>query len=341
MYIRVDGNDTIATGHIMRCIAIADALKSKGEDTTFIIADEYPREIIECHGYNAICLDTAWDDMDSETGKMAELIEKEKIEKLLVDSYYATYSYLESLRNHTTVIYIDDLNSMTYPVDVVINYSSYGKMDYKKQYSGADTQLWFGSLYTPLRSEFFNCQYNLRRNANRVLITTGGTDKYNMAFKTAVSMLKFNGNVELYIVAGRYNENIPHLLRLQSEHPENVYVFQNVDNMAELMQECDVAISAGGTTLFELCACGLPAVCFGFADNQLELINMMGRQYIMVNVGDIREDMEGKIEKISVETFRLLNDVALRQSYSRRMSAITDGKGALRIADGILGLHGR
>lgn len=341
MYIRVDGNDKIATGHIMRCMAIADAFRSRGEDTTFIIADEYPKDIIESHGYNTICLNTEWDDMDAETVKMTELIEKEKIEKLLVDSYYVTYNYLESLSRHTAVIYIDDLNSMAYPVDAVINYAGYEKPDYGKQYGGTDTQLWMGSMYTPLRSEFFNCRYNFRTNANRVFITTGGTDKYNMAFRTAAHMVKERKDLELYIIAGRYNKNVSELMKLQSGHPENIFVFRNADNMAELMQKCDMAISAGGTTLFELCACGLPTVCFGFADNQLGLINMLGGQGIMVNVGDIREEMEKKIENISAESFRLLDNGFLRKSYSQRMSVITDGKGALRIADRILELHGR
>ena len=336
MYIRADGNDIIATGHIMRCIAIADAFKSKGEDTIFIIADEYPKEIIEQHGYKTICLNTVWNDMDTETDKMIELIKQRGIDKILIDSYFVTEDYLEKLREYSAIIYMDDLNQMTYPADVIINYSSYDRMDYNKQYCKTNTQLWLGSMYTPLRQEFFDCEYTLREKANRIFITTGGTDKYNVALQISNRMIKDNNDLELYIIAGRYNKNIPELLKLQSEYPENIFVFQNVDNMAELMQQCDMAISAGGTTLFELCACGIPTVCFGFADNQLELIRMLGEQNVMINIGDIREGMKEKIEELAAETFGLLKNKTLRGQYSSKMSAITDGKGALRIADKIL-----
>lgn len=336
MYIRTDGNDIIATGHIMRCMAIADALKSKGEDTVFIIADECPKEIIEHHGYKTICLNTVWNDMDTETDKMIELIEYEKIQKILIDSYFVTEKYLERLKEYTTIIYMDDLNKMTYPADVIINYSSYSRMDYKNQYCNTNTQLWIGSMYTPLRKEFFNCEYFLRENANKIFITTGGTDKYSVALQIAERIIKDNKDLELYIIAGRYNKNISELLKLQSEYPDNVFIFQNVENMSELMQKCDIAISAGGTTLFELCACKIPTVCFGFADNQLELIKMLGSQDVMINVGDIREDLKGRIESLVLESYKLLENQAMRQKYSLKMSEITDGKGALRIADKIL-----
>lgn len=54
MYIRVDGNSVIATGHIMRCLAIADAFKIRGEDVVFVTADRYPEKIINLRGYKVI-----------------------------------------------------------------------------------------------------------------------------------------------------------------------------------------------------------------------------------------------------------------------------------------------
>ena len=66
LYIRTDMNDKIATGHIMRCLSIANAVREYGEETIFILADEQAVEILKMQQYEYIVLHTKWDQMDSE-----------------------------------------------------------------------------------------------------------------------------------------------------------------------------------------------------------------------------------------------------------------------------------
>ena len=97
------------------------------------------------------------------------------------------------------------------------------------------------------------------------------------------------------------------------------------------MRRCQLAVSAGGTTLFELCACGIPTVCFSFADNQKPGTIGMGSRDIMQYAGDARDtDVTGHILE---GLLRLLQSPTLRQEYASRMKRLVDGRGAGRIAD--------
>jgi spore coat polysaccharide biosynthesis predicted glycosyltransferase SpsG len=106
--------------------------------------------------------------------------------------------------------------------------------------------------------------------------------------------------------------------------------------MAELMSGCDIAISAGGTTLYELCACGIPSICFAFEDNQLETVKGFQDKELMLYAGDIRD---GEIVCYS-RIYRFIDiykkDISLRQVNSPIMQKLVDGKGAERIINSIM-----
>ena len=131
IYIRADMNEVIATGHVMRCLSIADAAKEQGKEAVFIVADEKPIEILKKRGYEAIVLHTLWNNMDKELEVLLPLIKEKNIKKLLVDSYQVTKNYLQSLEEVTEVFYLDDLDAFEYPVSNVICYANYySKLSY-------------------------------------------------------------------------------------------------------------------------------------------------------------------------------------------------------------------
>ena len=94
LYIRVDMNDRIATGHMMRCLAIADAAAAQGENTTFILADDQAVELIKQRGHSSVVLDSQWDNMVGELPALHKVIEEYSIKRLLIDSYQITEEYL-------------------------------------------------------------------------------------------------------------------------------------------------------------------------------------------------------------------------------------------------------
>ena len=93
-YIRADANEWIGTGHVMRCLSIAKELRSHQEETVFLTADSYSSELISEHGFPFVCLSSVWNDLEQETEAMIQVIVKEKISRLLIDSYFVTKAYL-------------------------------------------------------------------------------------------------------------------------------------------------------------------------------------------------------------------------------------------------------
>ena len=133
LYIRADMNETIATGHMMRCLSIADAARELGEETTFLLADMQAVELLESKGYKYIVLNTEWNNMESELEILKEIISEHEIKTLFIDSYQVTERYLEELTKLTRTIYLDDVNAFHYPVTGIICYANYyEKFQYKE-----------------------------------------------------------------------------------------------------------------------------------------------------------------------------------------------------------------
>ena len=156
-YIRTDMNSIIATGHVMRCLSIADAMRKSGEEVTFILADTNPVELLSKRGYNYIVLNIKWNDMESELEELQKIFRERSIDKILIDSYQVTKFYLETVRKLVRIVYIDDLNAFDYPVDTLICYVNYWrKFSYEQRYNG--TKLLLGTEYAPIREAFQNCE---------------------------------------------------------------------------------------------------------------------------------------------------------------------------------------
>lgn len=274
-YIRADANEVIGTGHIMRCLAVAEEIRSCGIEVTFITADHFPDEIIFSRKFQCICLNSKWDSLDNEINVLSGLICNRKIHSILIDSYFVTYKYLHEICKLAKVIYIDDLGEINYPVDVIVNYNIYAKeINYNKLLYDGNTKFLLGEKYAPLRTEFHNIKTSFRENAQSVLISTGGADNYNIAGKILMNIINvpdFSG-IQFYVISGKLNRNVNELLDIEKKYT-NIHICQDVICMSEIMCKCDVAVSACGSTMYELCACGVPVLTFSFADNQLPGIN--------------------------------------------------------------------
>ena len=322
MYFRVDMNKIIATGHVMRCLAMAEGFKEAGEECTFILADDYAKEFVESFGHKVVVLDTPWNDLDKETDKICEFIKNNHITQMIVDSYYVTHDYLLALNSHTSVVYIDDKNEFVYPVDVVIASGIWLNFtEYKKQYKDTGTRLLLGSEYVPLRKEFEEVKNSCK--STDVMITTGGTDTYNVAGRLIENIKNTHPEWKVTVISSVLKDEM---------QTDNIKILRNVRNMSEIMSSSKVAISASGSTLYELCSCRIPTVCFTFADNQLEFAKTMNMRGIMEYAGDARSE-ENIIENLVVTAMNLLNNPIRQFVMQDKMSGMVDGKGVKRIVE--------
>lgn len=335
VYIRVDGNEIIATGHVMRCLSIAEQIRKAGAEVTFVVADDRPCSLIRNQGFSVDVLGTVWNDFDTETEKICDYVRKHKVSIFLLDSYFVTKEYLQNLSQYTKIIYIDDLNRFLYPVHTLINYGVFADRGlYEEPYrlAGMDTRFLIGSRYIPLREEFALQSYKVRETVRKVLITTGGTDQLNIAGEL---LNRIAGNSELmeleyHVIVGCFNQNKEMLYLLADTH-SNIYLHENVNNMSDWMRSCDVAVSAAGTTIYELCACGIPSVCLEIAENQEGAIIWEETGY-MLYAGNAYKNRQQCMKKCIDALLRYKNHYQERRDKSIRMQSLVDGYGAMRIA---------
>ena len=337
VFIRADANEYIGMGHVMRCLSIAEQINKLNEQTVFIVADERARQMIEERGISVICLKSQWDDLEQEIPKLCAIIEQEHDAKILIDSYYVTEKYLAAIRKRAMTYYIDDLNDMIYPVDVLINYNIYGSdMDYEKKYSLSKTKLILGTEYVPLREAFSYPEKKRYKGVNKLLITSGGTDNFNILgtiLNEFTSIEEFQ-SLEYYCVLGRFNINV-NLLKERYGGVDNIHLLQNINNMDYYMKECDIAITAAGSTTYELCSCGTPSILYTIADNQLGIARAFSDQGIISWSGDVRDNMSECLENMREELKKLQNPEYWMQC-STRMQEVVDGNGAYRVAQEII-----
>lgn len=326
---RVDANEEIATGHLMRCIAIAKACRKQGQDCIFFLAEEKETGRLLEAGFPYRVLNTDYRKPEQELPRLLNLIKEEELSWLAVDSYQVSAAYLVKVQKAVPVLYIDDMREDFYPVSAVLQYIP-GMSDGRERYESAGISVLRGFSYAPLREEFIAPKEKKREKS--ILITTGGTDTYNAAGKVLEFCL---GKPELsgyafHVIVGSMNTHAGELGQLAEKNPQ-VLLHRNISNISDFMSRCEAAVSAGGTTLLELCACRTPTVCFAFADNQTVFAGEMQRLDVVCYAGDARFD-RGIGEKIGEQLLLFAASAGRRRAYAERMGKLVDGKGADRIA---------
>ena len=328
LYIRADMNPQISVGHVMRCLSVADAAAERGIKTVFISADDQPLSLIKERGHELVILGTDWQNMDSELPVLTKLIEERKIDKLLIDSYQVTDSYLRKVNELTKVYYLDDVNAFPYPVYAVINYANYAQeSSYPVRYP--ETRFYLGCAYAPLRKAFKDPHpKKINTSVKNILIMSGGSDPYGMLPKI-LEALPLEKYETVNAICGSYSGQLESLKAKYADVP-SVHILPRVDKIWRYYEEADVAISAGGSTLYELSAMGVPAITYSMADNQIPNVRSFDLDGLMPYAGDVRGgNVPGRIRKLLEE----MDDAGVRSETSRKLQRLIDGRGADRMTE--------
>ncbi|MCL2253193.1 MAG: UDP-2,4-diacetamido-2,4,6-trideoxy-beta-L-altropyranose hydrolase [Lachnospiraceae bacterium] len=327
---RTDANKKIATGHMMRCLTIATECRRRGITVCFVLADQESERLLrniypDGDDFRIEVLGTDYDDTESEIESFSAILIDEEPACVLIDSYFVTASYLKEISQYARIFYLDDIASFDYPVDVIINYGVEANKIYPQEVMNAGQKEYLlGPEYAPLREQFKNLPYQVKENVTDILITTGGTDETNITEKILIALnTTLTGDITYHVIFGSLH---PHHELLLSAGKPRMIVYENVSDMASLMQKCDLAISASGSTLYELCAVGVPTICFTIADNQISNAVGLSKHEAVVYAED--NDFAKHIGAVSA-------DFALRRKLSANMRKILDAKGASRIVDAL------
>lgn len=351
IYIRTDGNSHLAAGHLVRCLSIADACYSLGMEVHFLVSDRESFSLLQDFLTGMTLkpviqiLETAvYNDLEKELSELVSLLSAHDTNVtfpkpvLLLDSYYVTETYLNAVSPVAKTAYIDDLYLFDYPIDLLINYDIVPETLSCYQKAGKTL---LGAAYAPLRPQFANMDYILKKQISHLLITTGGSDPYHFCLNLAefltgqissLSEKSYENPLYLDIVIGRLNTDREALAELAEQFPF-IVLHENVSDMAVLMKCCDLAVSAAGTTLYELCAVGVPAISFTMAANQLTAAKSFDDAGIIPCAGDIRTSPVQVFAAVSDFITTMGKHFDKRKSAHDTMTGFIDGKGALRIAE--------
>jgi len=337
-----DGNPEIGSGHIMRCLSIADEANSKGQGCVFITSSDDFGPLIKRKGHKFICTDSDYRKPDAEN--VCKLITAYRPQAVVIDSYYIDPGFLSRVLhcnqdNEGKLLYIDDLAAFSYPCDLLLNYNIYGtemREKYDALYSGLSMpKVLLGTKYAPLRREFQHLQRReVSKNAKIILISTGGADPEHIAIDIAEKTSRYP-DYSFHLLIGSLN---PDMIRIRTaaKRQKNLTIHENVADMCGLMQSVDVAVSAAGSTLYELCATQTPTVTYVAADNQLSGADSFERHGVMKCAGDIRDkDRPLFIETLMTSAIEICRDYKQRKDMAEIMAEVVDGRGCMRIVDAI------
>jgi UDP-2,4-diacetamido-2,4,6-trideoxy-beta-L-altropyranose hydrolase len=330
--MRADASVAMGTGHVMRCFALAQAWQDAGGGAVFAMAqvtlaieERLQRESIEVKRLKAKAGSA---DDAQETIALAR---DEQACWVVVDGYCFGADYQAALKHAgLKVLFIDDNgHAGHYSADLVLNQNAHAN---EASYSNRDasTRMLLGPRFAMLRREFTSWREWKRETptiARKVLVTMGGSDPENLTQRVVEAILS-DGDFETTIVAGGSNPHLAKLRQLVSNSGRAVQLLENASNMPELMADADVAVAGAGTTGWEMCFLGLPALLIVLADNQQGVADELGKLGIAVHLGHA-SDLTGSA--IAAQLQSLADAPAVRREMSQRGRALVDGRGAERV----------
>ncbi|AKJ94785.1 polysaccharide biosynthesis protein [Thioalkalivibrio versutus] len=350
---RADASVEIGTGHVMRCLTLADALRERGHACHFICRD-HPGNLIEVIGQrgfpvhtlsavddgaggaagdepgHAHWLGTSWE-IDARQSRA--IIRDLDPAWLVVDHYALDARWEVAVKSQgLRLLVIDDLADRSHEVNLLLD-QNLGResSDYFSLVPESCRRL-IGPRYALLRPEFARLREDsLRRRHSprlkRVLVTMGGVDKDNATGKVldALQNCPLPGDAEIEVVMG---SNAPWLESVREQAatmPRKTTVRVDVRDMAMRMVDADLAIGAAGSTSWERCCLGVPAVMVVLAENQKSIAEALAKVGACVYLGDVMN-----VDQLPDYWGRFSEPRAL-EAMSKASAAVTDGQGVVRL----------
>lgn len=320
---RAEGGPGIGMGHIIRSLTLAQEFKASGNEVIFIVNHPDGRETIAAAGIKTV---TMGDEPEPEA--IASIVAVQRLDCLIVDSYRVDRDYFLELKNKIRLLcYIDDLNRFVYPVDILIN-GNFGAENMSYQRYEPDEVLLLGTRYNLIRKEFQNLTpAQLKPPINRILITMGAADPVNFSARLIRGLRqdKTLDSILLDVVVGSSNPFDHELQELSKTYP-NIHLHHRVQRMSELMLQADLAISAGGSTLYELCVCGVPTLAVIIAANQEFLVTALTQAGYIKSFSWHHQVDFGQLGEL-IRNF----DVSERRNMVAKGRRLVDGYGPERV----------
>ena len=342
----MDASRDIGTGHVMRCLAVANEAKRRDWECIFVLRDpddgivkyinsfdHRVKELISADREKTTYHTTAHGDwlpvsQTQDANETLKLICELDPDWIIVDHYALDATWLSIVeKSNAKILVIDDLGDRELICDVLLDQNLGASAEKYHGKLPSKCQLLLGPTFALLRSEFKDwrersLEGRLNRNVENILITMGGVDTDNYTLRTLIELTKskYAKTCVFTVVIGSSYPHTDALHEFVEEKKLRISVLSNVKNMAEIMSKSDLCIGAGGSTSWERCCLGLPTISFAIADNQIGVLAELEKEICTI-ISDL--------EKISSDFEKLLSEEHSQQlkKLSLNSSKVTDGNG--------------
>lgn len=348
---RADSSEVIGSGHVMRCLTLAENLRERGADVRFVCRDHAGNLIplLEKKGIHTAVLPrpasskptkndyAVWLGVTQATdaAQTVDALGHERADWLVVDNYGLSVEWEQRLRPHSSkVLAIDDLADRQHDCDVLLdqNFSSDGAARYAGLVPQTCKPL-LGPRYALMHPEFARRRNALRAHrgsVKRVFVFFGGADPQNA---TGLALDALSGpdfaQLEVDVVVGASNPRRKDIERRCSARPRTV-LHKSAPHLADLLSKADIAIGAGGATTWERMCLGVPTLLISIAKNQRPASEALAKAGLVSYIGPLGQVTPARIAGALTD---LIRDAHALQELSIRNQLLVDGLGARRLTE--------
>ncbi|WP_314628069.1 UDP-2,4-diacetamido-2,4,6-trideoxy-beta-L-altropyranose hydrolase [uncultured Selenomonas sp.] len=313
---RVDASLQIGSGHLMRCLTLAERLHERENANVVFVSRDLEGNLIEfvkCKGYRVLMLPRilearkdlfgyeAWLTVDKKTDaeECIEILQGElHPDFLIVDSYAIDEVWERMVRPYVgEIVVIDDLANRVHDCDVLLDQNFYRDKETRyEKLVPRSCRCFLGPRYVLLRKEFYNTKKKLRRRSGKIdniLVFYGGVDLTNETEKAIFAILKSGIKAHVNVILGQSNPYRDRIKGLCDKY-KNIEIHCQIDNISTYMNDADLSLGGGGTAIWERYFLELPTLVTSIADNQVkscESCGLAGYIWYLGKAEDVSEEM--------------------------------------------------
>ncbi len=333
---RVDSSSEMGMGHLSRCLSLAAGLKEFGWTVSFISKKLHGSrlDLITERGFLIHSFDSITIEEDRQS--TIEILQRhfKHVKILIVDSYHIDFSWEEQVRSFVDkILVIDDAANRPHYCDYLLDQNPGAQEQDYIHLVPSNTKLMLGPHYALLDKHYFSKRISLEgsdvsncTDVTDVFICFGGSDPKAMTQKILDIVSACPLELTYHVVIGKSNIYRNHLI--EQHYPKNIKLYDQVDNLSDIMSLCQIAIGSGGVTALERCCLGIPSIIMITAENQV-------RQVDSIVHSSAASFLDLNSDNFTLNLIELLNSYTTNQelfvAHKNRARSLCDGAGIYRV----------
>ena len=323
-------------GNFSRCLNIAESLSQRNCVISFVIDyNEFVINELKKRKFNFISIPLS-KPISQKNNLFKNYLKQNNPDLCIIDMREYGENLSKKLLNFNfKIILFDDAWSKQVYADMIFNGTNIESYHNYKLIN-KNSKLFLGTKYWILDKNFkvFHKKPSAIKNKkiNSIVISMGGSDKYNLTTATVKSLLNID-HLHLSIIIGPFFSHTKTLMKITSSNP-NISLHTSPSKIWKIFSTADIAICTGGNTLFELACMGIPTLCIPSVEHEIKYTEKFNSQNFSLNL-KLREKNS---ELIKSSILQLICDVKLQKKMSIHGQQIIDGRGLSRVTKEILNL---